>query len=133
MKRGRRLTDSGAAVVEFLLVSIVLIALLLGVVQVGLYLHVRNIVAASAAEGARFAANADVADPVAGGPVAENIIAGALSRRVADGMQCTGRYEPGDAGTELVAVRCTGRVPLIFSWLGSLPGLDVTAHALKER
>jgi len=47
--------DSGAAVVEFLLVSIVLIALLMGVVQVGLYLHVRNVVAASAAEGARFA------------------------------------------------------------------------------
>ena len=46
--------DSGAAAVEFALVSILLIALLLAVVQVGIYLHVRNIVAASAAEGARF-------------------------------------------------------------------------------
>jgi Flp pilus assembly protein TadG len=115
------------------MVSIMLIALLLGVVQVGLYLHVRNIVAASAAEGARFAANADVSDPAAGGPVAHNIISGALSTRVANGMRCTGRYQAGEAGVQLVAVRCTGRVPLIFSWLGSLPGLDVTARALKEQ
>ena len=110
-----------------------LIALLLGIVQVGLFLHVRNIVAASAAEGARFAANADVADPAAGGPVAKNIVAGALSPRVANGLRCSGRYVAGAGGTTLVAVRCAGRVPLIFSWLGSLPGLDVTARALKER
>lgn len=124
--------DSGAAAVEFALVSILLIALLLAVVQVGLYLHVRNIVAASAAEGARFAANADVDNPAAGGPVAKQIIAGALSDRTANGMNCTGRYTTGEAGIRLVAVHCTGRVPLIFSWLGSLPGLDVTAHAVKE-
>lgn len=124
--------DSGAAVVEFALVSILLIALLLAVVQVGIYLHVRNIVAASAAEGARFAANADVDDPAAGGPVTKRIIAAALSARTADGMTCTGRYDTGRGGIRLVAVHCTGRVPLIFSWLGSLPGLDVTAHAIKE-
>jgi Flp pilus assembly protein TadG len=120
-------------VVEFLLVSIMLIGLLLGVAQVGLYLHVRNIVAASAAEGARYAANADVANPAAGGPVAKNIIADALSPRVANGVRCTGRYQPGQGGTTLVAVRCTGDVPLIFSWLGSLPVLDVTARSVKEQ
>ncbi len=119
--------------VEFLLVSIVLIALLLGVAQVGLYLHVRNIVAASAAEGARYAANADVANPAAGAPVAKNIIADSLSAKVANGMRCTGRYQRGRAGITLVAVRCTGDVPLIFSWLGSLPVLDVTARSVKEQ
>lgn len=123
--------DGGAAVVEFLLVSILLIALLLGVLQVGLYLHVRNVVAASAAEGARYAANADrtAAD---GGPMTHDIIAGALSARVADGMTCSGRDEPGAGGTVLVAVHCTGDVPLIFSWLGGLPVLDVTSRAIKE-
>jgi len=123
--------DSGAAVVEFLLVSIVLIALLMGVVQVGLYLHVRNVVAASAAEGARFAANYRE-QATAGGPVAHNIIAGALSARVANGITCTGSDQAGDGGVALVAVRCTGTVPLVFSWLGSIPGLNVSAHAMKE-
>ena len=123
--------DAGAAVVEFLLVSILLIALLLGVVQVALYLHVRNVVAASAAEGARYAANADRA-ATAGGPMTRRIIAQALSHRVADGMNCTGRNERGRHGTVLVAVHCNGDVPLIFSWLGGLPVLDVTARAVKE-
>lgn len=123
--------DGGAAVVEFLLVSILLLALLFGVVQVGLYLHVRNVVAASAAEGARYAANADrtAAD---GGPMTQQIIADALSDRAAAAMTCSGRYEPGAGGTVLVAVHCTGDVPLIFSWLGGLPVLNVTARAIKE-
>jgi len=127
-----RRPDRGAAPVEFAMVSILLIALLMAVVQVGVYLHVRNIVAASAAEGARFAANADVADASAGGPVAQRIIAGALSAKAASRMHCVGRNDTGDGGAPLVAVHCTGSVPLIFSWLGSLPGLDVTARALKE-
>ena len=114
------------------MVSILLIALLLAVVQVGIYVHVRNIVAASAAEGARFAANADVSDPTVGGPVAKQIIADSLSARAAAGMHCVGRNDTGNGGLPLVAVRCTGSVPLIFSWLGSLPVLDVTARALRE-
>ncbi|HVX42968.1 MAG TPA: TadE/TadG family type IV pilus assembly protein [Mycobacteriales bacterium] len=117
--------------VEFLLVSILLLALLFAVVQVAFYLHIRNVVAASAAEGARYAANAD-RSAVDGGPMTHQIIADSLSERVADGMACSGRYEPGESGTVLVAVRCTGDVPLVFSWLGGLPVLNVTARALKE-
>lgn len=127
----RERDDAGAAVVEFLLVSILLIALLLGVVQVALYLHVRNVVEAGAAEGARYAANADRA-ATDGGPMTREIIAQALSPRIAAGMHCSGRNEPGESGTVLVAVHCTGDVPLIFSWLGGLPVLDVTARAVKE-
>lgn len=51
--------ERAAAVVEFTLVSVVLVGLFLAVVQVGLALRVRNTLVACAAEGARYAANAD--------------------------------------------------------------------------
>lgn len=114
------------------MVSVVLIALLMAVVQVGLYLHVRNVVAASAAEGARYGADADVDSPAAGSDLAHQIIGRSLGRAVSDHTGCHGDYESGAGGATLVAVHCAGRVPLVFSWLGSLPGLDVTARALRE-
>jgi Flp pilus assembly protein TadG len=123
--------DGGAAVVEFLMVSVLLIALLMAVVQVGLYLHVRNVVAASAAEGARYGADFG-RNPAAAGPKADEVIGQALSSHTADGIACTGQPAGGAGGSVLVTVRCRGSVPLVFSWLGSLPGLDVTARALKE-
>jgi Flp pilus assembly protein TadG len=45
--------DSGSAIVEFLLVSVLLIALTAGLLQLSLALHVRNTLADAAAEGAR--------------------------------------------------------------------------------
>ena len=58
--------DAGSAVVEFVLVSSMLLLLVLGVLQLGLALHVRNALIAAAGEGARFAALADtgVADGI---------------------------------------------------------------------
>ena len=52
--------ERGSAVVEFVLISLLILTLLLAVLQVAVYVHVRNVVTASAQEGARFAANADV-------------------------------------------------------------------------
>lgn len=113
------------------MVSVLLIALLMAVVQVGLYLHVRNVVAASAAEGARYGADFG-RSPAVAGPKADEVIGRALSSHTADGIACTGQSAGGAGGSVLVTVRCRGSVPLVFSWLGSLPGLDVTARALKE-
>jgi Flp pilus assembly protein TadG len=48
--------DSGSAIVEFLLVSVLLVALTAGLLQLALALHVRNTLADAAAEGARHAA-----------------------------------------------------------------------------
>ena len=56
----RRDGERGGAVVEFVFVSVLVVVLLLAVLQVAVYVHVRNVVTASAQEGARFAANADV-------------------------------------------------------------------------
>ena len=48
--------DDGSAIVEFLLVSALLVALTAGVLQLALALHVRNTLADAASEGARHAA-----------------------------------------------------------------------------
>ena len=45
--------DDGSAVVDFTLVGILLTFLFLALLQLGLALHVRNTLVASAAEGAR--------------------------------------------------------------------------------
>lgn len=59
----RRARDQrGAAVVDVVLVMVVLVPLVLGIVQVGLVLHVRNTLASAAAEGARAAATLDASN-----------------------------------------------------------------------
>ena len=124
-------SDGGAAVVEFVLVTVPLLALLLSVVQVAVYLHVRNVVVAAAAEGARHGANADRPSGSAG-PYARDVLARGLSERTADRMSCTAAEQPGAGGTVLVVVRCSGAVPSLLPFLGALLPIDVAAHALKE-
>ncbi len=51
--------DEGNALVEFVLVSALVIALAMGVIQLALTLHVRNMMVSAASEGARLAASND--------------------------------------------------------------------------
>lgn len=126
-----RAGDEGSAAVEFVLVSILLVMLLLAVLQVGVYLHIRNVVAASAAEGARYGANADV-DLGDGGPRATDIIGRSVGQSTAARVSCAASAQPGAGGSTLVAVRCRGALPVFFAPLGRLLPMDVTGHALKE-
>lgn len=121
----------GSAAVDFVLVALPLLALLLGVLQVAAYLHLRNVVVASAAEGARQAAVADRSTRD-GGPLAEQVLARGVSARAAAGVQCDATEEAGAAGSVLVAVRCRGAVPALLSLTGPVLPVDATAHALKE-
>jgi len=123
--------DEGSAVVEFALVSVLLVMLLLGVLQVGVYLHIRNVVSASAAEGARHGANADV-DLQEAGPRASDIIARSLGPTTAARVPCSTSAQPGAGGSTLVAVRCRGALPVFFAPLGKVLPMDVTARALRE-
>src|SRR3954449_8942428 len=59
MRSRRSRAEHGAAVVDFVLVSLVLVPLVLGLIQVALVLHVRNTLTAAATEGARYAATVD--------------------------------------------------------------------------
>ena len=129
--RQRLASDAGSAVIEFALVSIVLVMLLLAVLQVAIFLHVRNVVAASAAEGARFAANADVTAG-AGGPRAQSMIAASLGPHAAASLGCASASEAGPGGSSLVAVRCAGALPVFFAPVGRWLPVRVTARALDE-
>lgn len=60
VERGRASArDDGNALVEFVLVSALVIALAMGVIQLALTLHVRNMMVSAASEGARLAATND--------------------------------------------------------------------------
>ena len=118
--------DDGAAVVDFVLVSVLVLALFLLVFQVGVFLHVRNVVAAAAAEGARYGATAD-RTPADGAARAESAVREALGDR---GIRCAGTVVDVQ-GAAALEVRCRGPVPVVF-----LPTpvvrVDVRGHALEE-
>ena len=124
--------ERGSAVVDFVLVSVLIVALLLAVLQVAVYVHVRNVVTASAQEGARYAANADVASD-RGAPRTLKIVARATSRGTADGLACSSAEEVGPgSGLTLVVVRCSGAVPSMLPVLGDLLPLSATGRSVKE-
>ena len=123
--------ERGSAVVDFVLVSLLIVALLLAVLQVAVYAHVRNVVTASAQEGARFAANADV-DSSLGAARTVEVVARATSEGTAEGLACTSEEETDPSGLTLVVVRCSGSVPSLISALGDLLPLEVTGRAVKE-
>ncbi len=120
-------SDSGSAVVEFTLVGILLTALFLALLQLGLALHVRNTLLASAAEGARYAANAD-RDPDQGAALTRQLIRASLADSFADGV--TSGVETVD-GLPTVWVQVDARLPLV-GLLGPPRSLRVRGHALEE-
>ena len=117
--------------VDFVLVSVLVLALLLAVLQVAVYVHVRNVVTASAQEGARYAANADV-DSALGAARTVQVVARATSVRTAEGLACTSGEQTDPTGLTLVVVRCSGSVPTLFAALGNLLPVQISGRAVKE-
>lgn len=122
--------DSGAAPVDFVLVGSLLTLLFLAVLQVGVDFYVRNVLAACAADGARYAANADVADPAAAAVRTDGLIQQALGR-AASRASTTGRATSID-GQPAVEVDVAARLPLLAWFLPVGPAVHVTGHALVE-
>lgn len=56
MPLSRHRTEGGSAVVDFVLVTVLLVPLVLAIMQIALVMYVRNTVALAASEGARHAA-----------------------------------------------------------------------------
>ncbi len=111
--------------------SVLIVVLLLAVLQVAVYVHVRNVVTASAQEGARFAANADV-DSTVGAARTVEVVAAATSEQTARGLVCVSGEETDPSGLTLVVVRCSGSVPALLAGLGNLLPVEVTGRAVKE-
>ncbi len=122
--------DHGAAPVDFVLVGSLLTLLFLGVAQVAIDYHVRNVLAACAAEGARYAANADIADPQAGADRTNELITESLGAAYAHAIA----PDPQDSvnGAPVVTVVVHTRLPLLAWFLPAGPTVTATGHALLE-
>ena len=110
--------------------SVLLLSLFLVVFQVGVVLHVRNVLVASAAEGARYGANAD-RTPEEGAARAQHVVADALGGRVARAVRCVPVTGEELDGQPVVDIRCSGPVPIVFLPTGGF-SLTVHGHALEE-
>jgi Flp pilus assembly protein TadG len=119
--------EDGAAVVDFVLVMILLVPLVLGIAQLALVLHVRNTLAAAAAEGARASAplGASSADGVA---KTRQIIRDALTNSYASDVSAT---RSTIAGVPVTQIRVRARVPAL-GLFGPSTSLTVRGHAVRE-
>ncbi|MGH3383632.1 MAG: TadE family protein [Nocardioidaceae bacterium] len=123
----RRRDERGSAVVDFVLVLLVLIPLFLGIVQLGLTLHVRNTLTSAASEGARHAAAYD-RGPADGAARTRAIISGVLADGLAGDVRATQTDVDGYPG---VVVRVSAEVPALGVW-GSGMRIQVEGHAVEE-
>lgn len=105
----------------------VLVPLVLGLVQVGLVLHVRNTLAAAATEGARYGATID-RSPEDGAARTRDQIDDAVAARFAEDVSA--RRESVD-GVPTVAVTVRASVPALGIW-GPAVDLSVTGHGVQE-
>jgi Flp pilus assembly protein TadG len=127
-----RRADDGAAVVDFVLLAVLLVFLLLAVLQVAVYFYARNVVAASAADAARYAA-AEGVDSGAGGPRAEALLRAGLDDRDAAAIRCTSApARDAASGLAVTKVHCRGRIRLLFSPLAVPLTIDTTSSVLRE-
>src|SRR5919112_761752 len=117
----------GSAVVDFVLVMAVLVPVVLGILQVGLVMFVRNTLASAASEGARLAATAD-RGPRDGVALTRAQIAGAVSGRFAQDVSA--RRVSID-GQPVVEVTVRAKVPALGLG-GPAVELVVTGHAVEE-
>lgn len=119
--------DEGSAVVEFVFVSMMLLALVLGVLQLALILHVKNTVQDAASEGARWAALAD-SSPAAGMLRTKELITSSVGAAYSQNVSVTTTTW---LGVPAVAVTVRAPLPVLGLW-GPVPGLEVTGHAPRE-
>ena len=112
--------EQGAALVEFVLVSVVALALAMAVAQLGLFLWERNALMGSLSEGARVAATEGrtVAD---GRRVAVELLRRSAGARVAGAVPIEGAESGG-----LVVLYAEGTLP---SFVPGVPGLPVRMTA----
>lgn len=113
------------------MVTVLLVFLVFAVLQVVVYLYVRNIVQASAAAGARYAANQGVGY-AAGGEQASALVRQGSGATIARNVPCRGSPGRDVSGLPLAVVHCGGHVESIFLPLGRVLSIDVTARVLKE-
>ncbi|MCZ4498762.1 MAG: TadE family protein [Marmoricola sp.] len=128
MQRWRRSrAESGVAVVDFVLVSLVLVPLVLGLIQVGLTLYVRSTLAAAATEGARYGATLGHG-PADGVARARAQFRGVVGERF---VRAVSADFVDHAGLLTVEVRVAAAIPPLGLW-GPAVSLEVVGHGVRE-
>lgn len=118
--------------VEFCLMSVLLVMLLFAVLQVAALFYVRSVAASAAADGARYAANAGVS-PQAGAERAAALLGRALSPAMVRRLPCAGGLvTDADSGLLTAQVRCRGTISSAFLPIGALVTVDVSGQSLKD-
>jgi Flp pilus assembly protein TadG len=124
----RRRTDRGSAVVDFVLVMLILVPLVLGIIQLGLVLHVRNTLVAAATEGSRYGATIDRGPEQAIARTRQQI-AGAIAGRYAQHISATTEVSN---GVPVMVVNVSASVPPLGLW-GPGVTLHASGHAVQEQ
>ena len=122
--------DAGSAVVDFVLVSALLLVVFLAVAQIGVVLHTRNVLVAAAAEGARHGANAD-RTPEQGVERTRQVVAEALSAERAAALEVRSSAPLTPEGLTTLEIEVSTPLPVVFLPVGPLR-LTVRGHALEE-
>jgi Flp pilus assembly protein TadG len=122
-----RRSERGSAIADFALVSVVLVPLFFGVLQVALIWHVKTTLTSSASEGARYGATynrsaADGARHTSG--VIDDVFGKAFSDRVS-------AQDTAVDGQPAVEVDVRAQVPVLAFW-GPTVTVHVSGHAIKE-
>jgi Flp pilus assembly protein TadG len=121
--RGQR----GSAVVDFVLVSTIVIPLFLGLLQLGFFLYVRNTMTAAASDGARLAATVD-REPADGVARTESMIGAAVSSRLVDAVTADTIEIDGQPAVEVVV---QAHMPALGLW-GPAVDFTVRGHGIEE-
>ncbi len=125
--------DGGSAVVEFALVSVLLVLLLFAVVQVAALLYVRSVVSAATSDGAHFGASAG-APAGSGARRATALIARGLGAGLARAVSCDeARITDGASGLAVDRVRCSGRLTSLVLPLAAFVSVTATADSVVEQ
>lgn len=127
VRTSRRGDDRGSAVVEFVLVSTLLLLLVGAVIQLAMVLHVRNTLVDCAGEGARYAA-LEGNGPASGVERTRTLISSALSPGYAESVSARTATV---GGTAMVEVEVLAPLPLA-GLLGPDGVVRVSGHAALE-
>jgi hypothetical protein len=127
VRRVCRRDERGSAVVDFVLVSMLVVPLFLGLLQLGLFLYVKNTVTAAASEGAAYAAVLN-RQPADGEARTRDLIGGVVRDGLIDSVQ--GQSVEVD-GQPVVRIVVDAHMPPLGLW-GPGIGFSVEGHAIKE-
>lgn len=112
---------------DFVLVVVVVVPLFLGILQVGLVLHVRNTLTSAASEGARYGARFD-REPADGAARARDAVSDAVSGRFARDVSARRTTLQ---GVPAVTVEVRAEVPPLGLFGPAWP-VRVSGHAVEE-